>query len=57
METGILKRTDNLLLCKSHSYSTIFTWFIIELVDSISRDERDAPLTQYNTNDGISRAR
>ena len=30
---------------------------IIESVDSISRDERDAPLTQYITNAGISRAR
>ena len=31
--------------------------YIIESVDSISRDERDAPLTQYITNAGISRAR
>ena len=30
---------------------------IIESVDSIRRDERDAPLTQYITNAGISRAR
>ena len=30
---------------------------IIELVDSISRDERDSPLTQYITNAGISRVR
>ena len=30
---------------------------IIESVDSISRDERDAPLTQYITNARISRAR
>ena len=30
---------------------------IIESVDSISRDERDAPLTQYITNAGITRAR
>ena len=30
---------------------------IIESVDSISRDERDAPLTQYITNAEISRAR
>ena len=29
---------------------------IIESVDSISRDERDSPLTQYITNAGISRA-
>ena len=31
--------------------------YIIELVYSISRDERDVPLTQYITNAGISRAR
>ena len=31
--------------------------YIIESVDSISRDERDAPLTQYITNAGITRAR
>ena len=30
---------------------------IIELVDSISRDERDAPLTQCITNAGITCAR
>ena len=30
---------------------------IIELVDSISRDEPDSPLKQYITNAGISRAR
>ena len=29
---------------------------IIESVDSISRDERGFPFTQYNTNGGISRA-
>ena len=29
---------------------------VTESVDSISRDERDAPLTQYITNAGISRA-
>ena len=33
------------------------TCSIIESVDSISRDERDAPLMQYITNAGISRAR
>ena len=27
-----------------------FSFFIIESVDSISRDERDVPLTQYITN-------
>ena len=31
--------------------------YIIESVDSISRDERDAPLTQYTTNPRITRAR
>ena len=30
---------------------------IIESVDSISRNEPDAPLTQYITNAGITRAR
>ena len=30
---------------------------IIESVDSINRDERGLPLTQYITNWGISRAR
>ena len=30
---------------------------IIESVDSISRDERDAPLTQYITNAGITHTR
>ena len=30
---------------------------IIESVDSISRDERDSPLTQYITNAGMSRTR
>ena len=32
-------------------------WDIIESVDSINRDERGFPLTQYITNWGISRAR
>ena len=31
--------------------------YIIESVDSISRDEQDAPLAQYITNAGITRAR
>ena len=34
-----------------------FVLYIIESVDSISRDEPDSPLTQYITNAGISRAR
>ena len=33
-----------------------FSNHIIGSVDSISRDERDAPLTQYITNVGITRA-
>ena len=39
-----------IIIEKMHSYQG----FIIESVDSISRDERDAP---YITNAGISRAR
>ena len=35
----------------------IFKKIIIESVDSISRDEGDAPLTQYITNAGISHTR
>ena len=31
--------------------------FIIDSVDSISRDEPDSPLTQYITNAGITRTR
>ena len=34
-----------------------FESIIIESVHSISRDERDAPLTQYITNAGIYHAR
>ena len=33
-----------------------FVLYIIELVDSISRDEPDSPVTQYITNAGIYRA-
>ena len=44
---------DRILLSK---FQTL-TSSIIESVDSISRDERDAPLTQYITNAGITRAR
>ena len=32
------------------SFFKCFSLFIIESVDSISRDERDVPLTQYITN-------
>ena len=45
-----------------HNYIILYTCcgtynIHAESVDSISRDERDAPLTQYITNAGISRAR
>ena len=36
--------------------ATFQTCIIIESVDSISRDERGFPLTQYITNERISRA-
>ena len=38
-------------------YIDFLILFIIELVDSISRDEPDSPLTQYITNAEISCAR
>ena len=41
----------------SHVYTYVHVLYIIESVDSISRDEPDAPLTQYITNAGISRSR
>ena len=34
-----------------------YPYFLFIFIDSISRDKRDSPLTQYITNDGISRAR
>ena len=44
-----------------YSYSLSHTvhklWYIIESVDSLSRDERGFPLMQYITNGGISRAK
>ena len=45
----------------THTLQVLKEWEItaltlIESVDSISRDERDVPLTQYITNAGISRA-
>ena len=46
----------SVLFLQQHPYY-FFTFLIIESVDSISRDERDAPLMQYITNVGISRAR
>ena len=42
---------------KKHFYCGIQSRYIIESVDSISRDERGFPLTQYITKGGISRAR
>ena len=39
---------------KIHAH--IYIMYIIESVDSISRDERGFPLTQYITNGRISRA-
>ena len=38
-------------------FSMLQVLLIIELVDSISRDEPDSPLMQYITNAGISHAR
>ena len=38
-------------------HPTFCSFFIIESVESIIRDEPDSPLTQYITNTGISRAR
>ena len=42
--------SENISTTKKDNYD------IIESVDSISRDERGFPLTQYITNGGISRA-
>ena len=43
------------LLIESTDSKTV-TVTVLESVDSISRDERDAPLTQYITNAVITRA-
>ena len=48
--TLIIESTDSMIYIYNYIY-------IIESVDSISRDEPDSPLTQYITNAGISRAR
>ena len=41
-----------------NTYIYIYIYiYIIESIDSINRDERGFPLTQYITNGGISRAR
>ena len=42
---------------KKSPFRLLILILIIELVDSISRDERGFPLTQYITNGRISRAR
>ena len=47
----------NRITGQENNYSNNYLTFIIETVDSISRDEPDSPLTQYITNAGISRAR
>ena len=39
-------------VCEAHHF-----FYSVESVDSISRDERDAPLKQYITNAGITPAR
>ena len=46
-----------LYIPKVYNYIYIYPNDIIESVDSISRDKRDAPLTQYITNAGITHAR
>ena len=43
--------------CKFPPHIICHAIYIIESVDSINRDERGFPLTQYITNGGISRAR
>ena len=44
-------RGPRVIIAKSYSSTTnCCTIIIIESVDSISRDERDVPLTQYITN-------
>ena len=43
------------LLIESTDSKTV-TVTVLESVDSISRDERDAPLTQYITNAAVTRA-
>ena len=57
-ELGRLDRTHctDAFPLVSGFYFKISLYIIIESVDSISRDERGFPLTQYITNGGISRA-
>ena len=50
----------SVLFLQQHPYFLfiyIYVYIIIESVDSISRDEPNAPYTQYITNGGISHAR
>ena len=47
--------TDSIIIKNRIQYTSHYN--IIESVDSVSRDERDAPLTKYITNAGITRAR
>ena len=47
----------NFSVKNDYSYIQYMYICIIESVHSISRDEQDAPLTQYITNAGITRAR
>ena len=48
---------DVALIYNIYMWYSMGVWYIIESVDSISRDEPDSPLTQYIANAGISRAR
>ena len=52
-----LKLSNWTTLSNRHDRYMTSSIHIIESVDSISRDERDAPLTQYITMAGITRAR
>ena len=54
----IINNHVKIIIGAHHKTPYIYTSIhIIDSVDSISRDERDTPLTQYITNAGISRAR
>ena len=50
----IRRYIDILIIIINFLYSTLYI-YIIESVDSISKDERGFPLTQYITNGRISR--
>ena len=49
----ILAKT--IVAIRNYTYIYIYNYYIIESVDSISKDERGFPLTQYITNGRISR--